>query len=174
MKKLHRNKLFLAIAGGLVLAFASLILLESSGFISIPDISAVKLYRNPFFSFGAPEFFHLPCSYSRLWDIAIAPIFIGLLLWARKYASSEANLQMLFLEALVLMAAAYILTSIMIVLSVVLLFTALCGYSFGDWTATYIAFLTGFFAGIASFGLLYGLIIAIAALGFYWSIKVLV
>ncbi|MGE5426080.1 MAG: hypothetical protein ACM3PZ_03330 [Bacillota bacterium] len=173
MKKLLKNKLFLAIAGGLVLIFAGLLLLESSGSITIPDITAVRLYRHSFFSFGAPEYLHLPFSYSRLWDLAMAPVFIGLLLWSMKHASSEANLQVLFLEALVLTTAAYFLTSIMIVLSVALLFTVLCGYFFGDWTAVHISVLTGLIAGIAAFGLLYGLIIAIAAFLANKSLKVL-
>jgi len=171
MKKPTKLRLFMAIAGSLIFLIIALLKLENLGMITIPDIVSVRLYRQDQFSLGAPEYFSLPRSYSRLWDITMLPIFIGLLLWSWRHAAKESNLRILIFEALIIMIAAYCITSNMVALSFALVFATISGFIFGDWTAIFLSIGIGFVAGIVSFGLLFGLVISAISFSIFLGLK---
>ncbi|MDP3836815.1 MAG: hypothetical protein Q8Q67_01825 [bacterium] len=171
MKKPTKFRLLMAIAGSLILMMIALLSLEHFGLIRIPDIDSVRLYRHDRFSFGAPEYFHLPHSYSRIWDLTLLPIFIGLLLWSWRYAKHESNLKHLLLVTLVFMGAAYLLTSNIVSLVAALVFAVVSGFSFGHWTALFISTTLGLIIGLVSFGLLIGLISSFGAFALFSGVK---
>ncbi len=172
MKKLFKKRLFLVLSAGIVIMLlVGLYLLKANGIINLPTIEHIRLYKNVDFALGAPEFFHLPTPYSRFWDFLLLPTFLSLLLWSGKKVYPEANPWILGIEMIIIIVLAYFFSSGIFSLYAGALFAAVCGLSFGEWTAIFMSLFLGLIIGLIAFGLLFGLIIGLIAFGIFLGLK---
>jgi len=172
MKKNKKKKFFLALSTGIFLLFITLSYwLETKGWIKFPEIEQVRLYFEKDFAFGAPEFFKLPRTYSRFWDLFFLPIFIAALIWSGKKSKQKANPWFLAGEMTGILIFAHYLASGVLALYAGLLFAGVCGLVFDEFTGIFLAFVFGLIVGLAGFGLLFGLLFTAGAYLVYLVLK---
>lgn len=172
MKKLTKKQFFLAIGVGIFLLILALLYwLKEIGWILFPAIEQVRFYKDWTYALGAPEFFEFPRAYSRFWDIFFLPLFIYALAAVRKKTDRQANLWILSGEMLIILTLSHYSASDILAIYAGMLFAAVCGLAFEEFTGIFLALVFGLIVGFAAFGLLFGLLLAGCAYLLYLTLK---
>jgi len=160
MKKFLHSWLFLIIGLSLILTTWAYCL-DYLGIIIWPDINSIRLYENPVYRLGMPEFIELFHPYSRLWDASLWPIFIYFIIRQGYLAHQAANSWILAIVLLITTIASQMLASNIFAIYASLAWITVVFLFFNDRSALFLALLTGFIFGLTFIGLIYGFILAL-------------
>lgn len=161
MKTILQNRLFLVINTGIfIIILIGLYWLKEKGFINFPEIDKVQLYQNKNYSLGAQEFFCLPRTYSRFWDIVLLPPFLLLIFFLGSQARVEANPWIIGLETSLILLLVFTASSGILAIAAGAAFATVCGFAFGEQSGIFVSLILGLIVGLIAFGLLFGLIIS--------------